>query len=206
MKSRSLFTGFLSIALAALMLVGCANQMEPAKKAIADIEAAISAAGPDAAQYIPDQLQAVTSQLADLKAKFDQKDYKGVIAAAPALLTEAQGLAGAAASAKEAAEAAKAAALEALGAEWTTLSAGLPAQVAAIESRVNILSKSKKLPANLDQATFESVKTGLADAKALWDQATAAQASGNVEAAVTAARQVKEKADAAMVALGMTAG
>jgi hypothetical protein len=180
--------------------------MEPAKKAIADVEAAIAAAGPDAAQYIPDQLQAVTGQLADLKAQFDKKDYKGVIAAAPALLTQAQSLAGAAASAREAAEAAKAAALEAMNAEWTTLSGTLPAAVAAIESRVNILSKSKKLPANLDAATFESVKTGLADAKTLWDQATAAQASGNVEAAVTAARQVKEKADAALVALGMTAG
>ena len=100
MKSRSLFTGFLSMALAALLLVACANQLEPAKKAIADVEAAIAAAGPDAAQYIPDQLQAVTGQLADLKAKFDKKDYKGVIAAAPALLTQAQGLAGAAATAR----------------------------------------------------------------------------------------------------------
>jgi len=206
MKSRSTITGFLTMVFAALLLAGCANQMEPAKKAIADIEAAISAAGPEASQYVPDQLGSVTQQLGDLKAKFDQKDYKGVIAAAPALLTQAQALAGAAASAKEAAEAAKAAALEALGAEWTTLSAALPAQVAAIESRVNILSKSKKLPANLDQATFDSVKAGLADAKTLWDEATAAQASGNVEAAVTAARQVKEKADAAMAALGMTAG
>ena len=203
MKSRSTFTGFLSMALAALLLVGCANQMEPAKKAIADIEAAIAVAGPDAAQYIPDQLQAVTGQLADLKAKFDQKDYKGIIAAAPALLTQAQGLAGAASSAKEAA---MAAALEAMNTEWATLSGTLPAAVAAIESRVNILSKSKKLPANLDATTFESVKTGLADAKSLWDQATAAQAAGNVEAAVTAARQVKEKSDAALAALGMTTG
>jgi hypothetical protein len=203
MKSRSIFTGFLSMALAALLLVGCANQMEPAKKAIADIEAAITAAGPDAAQYVPDQLQAVTSQLADLKAKFDQKDYKGIIAAAPVLLTQAQGLAGAASSAKEAA---MAAALAAMNAEWATLSGALPSAVAAIQSRVDILSKAKKLPSNLDATTFESVKTGLADAKSLWDQATAAQAAGNVEAAVTAARQVKEKADAALVALGMTAG
>jgi len=126
-----------------------------------------------------------------------------VIAAAPAVLSQAQGLAGVASSAKQAAEAA---ALEAMNAEWTSLSGTLPAAVAAIESRVNILSKSKKLPANLDQATFESVKTGLADAKSLWDQATAAQASGNVEAAVTAGRQVKEKTDAALAALGMTAG
>jgi hypothetical protein len=206
MKSRSLFTAFLSMAFAALMLAGCANQMEPAQKAIADIEAAITAAGPDASQYIPNELQAVTSQLADLKAKFDKKDYKGVLAAAPALLTQAQGLAGAAASARQAAEAARTAELETLNAEWTTLSGTLPAAVAAIESRVTILSKSKKLPANLDAATFESVQAGLADSKALWDQATAAQASGNIEGAVTAARQVKEKTDAALAALGMTAG
>jgi hypothetical protein len=203
MKLKSVFTGFLSLAMAAVLLAGCANQMEPAKKAITDIEAAVTAAGPDAAQYVPDQVQAVTGQVADLKMKFDQKDYKGVIAAAPALLAQAQGLAAAAASAKQAAQAA---ALEALKGEWTTLSASLPAAVAAIESRVNILSKSKKLPANLDAATFESVKTGLADAKTLWDQATAAQSAGNLEQAVTAARQVKEKADAALAALGMTAG
>jgi hypothetical protein len=206
MKLRSPFTTFLSMAFAALMLVGCANQMQPAQKAIADIEAAITAAGPDASQYIPDELQAVTGQLADLKAKFDQKDYKGVLAAAPALLTQAQGLAGSASSAMQAAEAARAAALEALNAEWTTLSGALPAAVAAIESRVNILSKSKKLPASLDAAAFESVQAGLADSKALWDQATAAQASGDVEGAVTAARQVKEKTDAALAALGMTTG
>jgi len=206
MKSQSLFTAFLSMAFAALMLAGCANQMEPAQKAIADIEAAITAAGPDASQYIPNELQAVTSQLADLKAKFDKKDYKGVLAAAPALLTQAQGLAGAAASARQAAEAARTAELETLNAEWTTLSGTLPAAVAAIESRVTILSKSKKLPANLDAATFESVQAGLADSKALWDQATAAQASGNIEGAVTAARQVKEKTDAALAALGMTTG
>ena len=111
MKLKSVSAGFLSLVMAAVMLAGCANQMEPAKKAIADIEAAVEAAGPDAAQYIPDQLQAVTSQISELKMKFDQKDYKAVMAASPALLTQAQGLAAAAGTAKQAAEAT---ALEAL--------------------------------------------------------------------------------------------
>jgi hypothetical protein len=203
MNLKSAFAGFLSLLMAAVLLAGCANQMEPARKAIADIEAAVAAAGPDAAQYIPDQLQAVTSQVASLKAKFDQKDYKGVLAAAPALLTQAQGLASAAASAKQAAEAA---ALEALNAEWRTLATDLPAQLAAVASRVEILSKSKKLPAGLDATSFDAVKTGTAEATTLWDQATAAQAAGNMEQAVTAARQVKGNLDAAMTALGMTAG
>ena len=203
MKLKSAFAGFVSLAMAAVLLAGCANQMEPAKKAIADIEAAVAAAGPDAAQYIPDQLEAVTSQIASLKAKFDQKDYKGVLAAAPALLTQAQGLAAAAGAAKEAA---MAAALEALNAEWGTLSADLPAQLAAVASRVEILAKSKKLPAGLDAATFDAARTGMDEATALWNEATAAQASGNMEQAVAAARQVKDKLNAAMAGLGMTGG
>ena len=93
----------------------------------------------------------MTSQVAGLKAKFDQKDYKGVLAAAPALLTQAQGLAAAAGAAKQAAEAA---ALEAMNGEWGTLSADIPAQLAAVTSRVDILSKSKKLPAGLDAASL----------------------------------------------------
>jgi hypothetical protein len=203
MKLKTVFAGFLSLAMAAVLLAGCANQMEPAKKAIADIEAAAEAAGPDAAKYIPDQLQAVTSQVTDLKMKFDQKDYKAVIAAAPAVLAQAQGLAAAAGTAKQAAEAA---ALEALNAEWGTLSTDLPAQLAAVTSRVAILSKSKKLPAGLDAATFDAAKTGAGEAATLWEQATAAQAAGNVEQAVTTGRQVKEKLDAAMTGLGMSAG
>jgi hypothetical protein len=203
MNLKSAFAGFLSLLMAAVLLAGCANQMEPARKAIADIEAAVAAAGPDAAQYIPDQLQAVTSQVASLKAKFDQKDYKGVLAAAPALLTQAQGLAAAAGTAKQAAEAA---ALEALNAEWGTLSADIPAQLAAVTSRVGILSKSKKLPAGLDAATFDAARSGADEATALWNQATAAQASGNLEQAVGAARQVKDKLNAAMAALGMSVG
>jgi hypothetical protein len=203
MKLKSAFAGFVSLVMAAVLLAGCANQMEPAKKAIADIEAAITAAGPDAAQYIPDQLQAVTSQVASLKAKFDQKDYKGVLAAAPALLTQAQGLSAAAGAAKEAAQAA---ALQAMNAEWGTLSADIPAQLTAVTSRVGILSKSKKLPAGLDAAAFDAARSGVDEATALWSQATAAQASGNMEQAVGAARQVKDKLNAAMAALGMSTG
>jgi hypothetical protein len=203
MKLKSMFAGFLSVVMAAVLLAGCANQMEPAKKAIADIEAAAEAAGPDAAQYIPDQLQAVTSQITDLKMKFDQKDYKAVMAAAPALLTQAQGLAAAAGTAKQAAEAAK---LEALNAEWGTLATDLPAQLAAVTSRVAILSKSKKLPAGLDAATFDAAKSGAGEAATLWEQATAAQAAGNVEQAVNTGRQVKDKLNAAMAGLGMSAG
>jgi hypothetical protein len=190
-----------------LALSGCANQIEPAKKAIADIEAAITAAGVDAQQYIPDDLKAVTDQLAGLKTKLEQKDYAGVIAAAPALLTEAQGLIAAKDAAMREVEAREAAAQQAaeqaLNADWEALSSTLPAAISAIDSRVNILKKSKKLPANVTKTTFDSAQADLADAKSLWDQASGAQAAGKLGDAVMAAQQAQGKADAALSSLGM---
>ena len=199
MKPTHWMRAFASIAVAVLVLAGCANQMEPAKKAIADIEAAVAAAGEDATKYIPDEVRAVQDKVANLKAQFDKKDYKGVLAAAPAVLAEAQGLAANAATKKGEA-------MDALNGEWNGLAASLPQALAAIQSRVDMLSKSKKLPAGVDKTTLESAKTGVAEANDLWSQATAAQTSGDVEQAVTLGRQVKEKTDALLSSLNMTAG
>ena len=193
-----------------IALAGCTNQMEPAKKAIAEIEAAVAAAGTDAQRYIPDDLKAVNDQLTALKAKFDQKDYAGVIAAAPALLAKAQSLVGAKAAAMEAAAAqeaaAKQAAEQAMQADWDALSATLPAAIAALDSRMEILAKSKTLPAGVTKAALESAQSNLADAKSLWTQATGAQTAGKLGDAVMAAREAKEKADAALASLGMAGG
>jgi hypothetical protein len=173
--------------------------MEPAQKAISDIEAAVAAAGDDATKYVPDEVRAVNDQVATLKAQFDKKDYKGVIAAAPAVLAKAQALVASAAAKKTES-------MDALNAEWGSLAASVPQAVAAIQSRVDILSKSKKLPAGMDKATLESTKTGLAEANTLWTHATAAQSSGDLEQSVGLARQTKEKADGLLAALGMTPG
>jgi hypothetical protein len=199
MNTIRLNTRFIALVLAAFVLAGCANKMAPAQKAIADIEAAVAAAGEDASKYIPDQVQAVNDQLANLKAMFDKKDYKGVLAAAPALLTQAQGLTSAAAAKKTEM-------MDMYAGEWSTLASSVPQAVAAIQSRVDILSKSKKLPAGMDAATLENVKTGLAEANSTWTQATQAQAAGDLEQAVTLAQQVKTRTDELLTTLGMTQG
>jgi len=182
--------GLLTVA-AALVLAACANQMEPAQAAIAGVDSAVTSAAGDAGKYAPEQLSAVQAKLADLKASFDKKDYQGVLSSAPAVLAEAQGLLATAALKKEEM-------MKALGTEWTGLAASLPQLVAAVKSRVDVLSKSHKPPAGVDLA---AAKSGLADATTMWGKAQAAFSSGNVEDAVNAAKEVKAKAEAAAAAL-----
>ncbi len=93
-------TRYAWIAVAALLLAACANQMEPAQRSISDIEAALSTAASEAAKYVPDQLTDVRRELGDLKATFDRQDYAGVLKAAPAVMERAQGLESSAAAKK----------------------------------------------------------------------------------------------------------
>lgn len=199
MKTRSLLTGLLALALAAVLIAGCADRMEPAGKAIAEVEAALAAAGSDATKYIPGKVRAVEAQIANLKTMFDQKDYKGVLAAAPAALAQAEAVAGDASAARQAA-------MEAHTAEWASLIATLPGALAAIDARVSILTQARKLPDGMTAEQLQSVQAGFSEASDLWARATTSHAVGELEQAVALGVAVKERADALLAALGMSTG
>ncbi len=188
----------LAVFAAGLALVACANQMEPAKKLLADISAAVTAAGADAQQYVPEQVAAVNQKLGDLKTAFDKQDYKAVIAGAPAVLADAKALA-------EAAAAKKKQVLEALGAQWTQLAAELPQSVSAIEAKLATLAKTRKLPAGITKDGVDSAKAGLAEAKSAWETAKTAFGAGNLQAALDQAKGVKAKLEEASAKLGIGA-
>lgn len=196
MKLKFARAAFLSLALTAVLLAGCADQMEPAKKAISDIEAAVAAAGHEAVRYIPDDVKVVKDQIADLKKKFDKKDYKGVIDAAPAVLARAQALAPAAAAKKAEAQAG-------LQGRWNELSTSVPAVLAALESR---LAEASTMPGSVDAATLELAKQAAANGKSLWAKANEEQAAGRLDGAVGIGTYVKDRADAALAKLGAPGG
>jgi len=183
------------ISIAGIMLAACASQKEPAQKLITDIETTVTAASTDAAKYVPDQLTDVQAKLADLKASFDKQDYAAVVTGGPAVLSAAQGLAAAAAAKKDEV-------MKALNDQWTALSGSLPGEVTSIQARIDLLSKksSKKMAKGID---LDAAKGSMADVTSTWSKAQAAFASGNLDEAVTTAKDVKSKADALMATLKM---
>jgi hypothetical protein len=182
----------LLIVVAAVVAVGCANQKAPAEAAIASAETAFAAVQAEADKYVPDQSKAITDAITSAKDAVTKGDYQAALTTAQGLPAKISEL-GTAIAAKK----------TALTATWTTLSSALPGVVQAIESRVGILSKSKKLPAGLDQAKFDSAKAGLASMTSAWGDATSAFGAGNLTDAIAKGESVKAKATEVLGLLNM---
>lgn len=196
MKKQSVW---LLATLAAVLVVGCANQKAPAEQAVAGAETALAAVRDDAQKYVPDQLQAVDSQLAALKDSLTKGDYKTVLTGAPTLNSAISSLKDAADAKKADAEAALAKAKDA----WGPLSAEVPRMVEAIQSRITALSKSHHLPKGVTKDGLAAAKSGVDSLKSMWSDASNASASGDFTTAVSKAEAVKDKAAEIMKSLGM---
>jgi len=85
---------------------------------------------------------------------------------------------------------------------WEGQSQLLPNMIASIKSRVDVLTKSRKLPANLDKEKFEGAKNGLAEIEKAWGEASSAFKEGGLADALAKAKSVKEKAVEIMTTLG----
>lgn len=179
-------------ATALMLLSACASDKGPAEQAVKAAEAAVAEVRGEAAKWAPDQVRALEASLTAVKDKFAKGDYKAVLAEAPAISSRTKEVAAAAAAKK--AELTK---------SWDEMNAGLPKMMAAVKSRVDILSQSKKLPATVSKEKFEAAKAGLADATKGWEEASAAYAKGEVANAVARADGVKKRTVEALEALGM---
>lgn len=183
----------------ATTLGACGGQKEPAQKAVADAEAAISALRSDAAKLAPDDLSALDESLVGLKADFERQDYQAVIAASPVLMTRV-GAVQETISARKAEQVAHAAQLTE---SWNTLSAEVPEMVDAVNARVESLVRTKKLPTGMNTASFESTRAAATDMTQTWQKALGAFANDNMDEAVGSAQAAKHKGAEVMNTLGM---
>jgi hypothetical protein len=177
-----------------VLVAGCASQKAPAEAALKVADDAFAAIKAEAANYVPDQAKGVEDAIAAARDQFAKNDFAAALTSAQAIPAKIDELKTAVAAKKNE-----------LTATWNSLSEGLPGMVQAIQSRVDILSKSRRLPKGLDQATFDGAKADLVTATTTWTDATSAFSAGNLMAAVTKAQEVKAKAAEIMTALGMQA-
>jgi hypothetical protein len=175
-----------------IALLSCSAAKAPAEAAIKAAEDALAAARPEAAKFVPDQLKGIEATLAAAKDNFQKGEYQQALTGAQDLAAKVKDLA-AAASAKK----------DELTKSWQDMSGGLPGMVGAISKRVEILSKSRQLPAGLTKDKFESAKTTLATVTQTWTEASDAFNAGNLVDAVSKAMSVKEKSVEIMNTLGM---
>ena len=193
---------WLLAALAAALVMSCANQKAPAEQAVAVAEAALAAVRDSAQKYAPDQLQAVEDQLKGLKDSLAKGDYKAVLTGAPTVNSAINSLKDAAEAKKADADAASARAKDA----WGPVSADVPMMIEAIAKRVDSLSKSHRLPKGVTKQGLAAAKSGLDSLKSQWTEATSAATSGDYTTAMLKAEGVKTKAAETMRSLGMSSG
>ena len=196
MKKHSVF---LLAALAAVLLVACNTQKGPAEQAVASAQAALAAVRDDAQKYAPEQLGGVEAKLSNMQGAFQQGNYAGVLAAAPAVTAAIAGMKDAIVAKKAEAEQALAKAKD----DWGPASAAVPKMVDEIAKRVETLSKTKKLPKGVTKEAVAAAKTGLDSLKSTWSDASNAASSGDYTTAMAKAQSVKDKAADMMKSLGM---
>jgi PBP1b-binding outer membrane lipoprotein LpoB len=190
------------VTLAAVVIAGCENQRAPAQQAVAAAETALTNVRDAATHYAPDQLQAVDAQLASAKDSLAKGDYKGVLAAMPALNTAIKTLGDTATAKQQEADAANDKAKDA----WGPMSTDVPKMVDAISSRVDILSKSHHLPKGVTKDSLASAKSAVDSMKSTWGAASSAATSGDYATAVSKGQGVRDQASQVMQSLGMTSG
>ena len=167
----------------ALMFSACGKAKEEADAALKAAEKAISEVKADAAKFVPDQLKGLEAALNSAKEKFNKGDYKEALAEAQAIPAKAKQIT-AAANAKK----------EELTKAWANLSQEVPKLIEAIKSRIDIISKSKRLPKKITKGKIEEAKSGLDTILKSWAQAEESFKGGNVADAVAKANPSKEKA------------
>ena len=187
-------------ALAALVfLAGGCSQKDPAAEAIDAAEGALESVYEDAQKYVPERYAEVKAELETARKAFDEERYADAIAAVKDVPAHAEELARISVEAKQKR-------LAELNAEWTQLSGSLPGIVAGIETRLGELGKMRKLPKGMDKQLLNEANAAFGSARGAWDEASAAFAAGDLDSAVTKARDVESMAQDLMARLGMQAG
>jgi uncharacterized protein YoxC len=182
----------------ALLLLGCAlgavscSGKSAATAAVATAQTAFDAVKDQAMKVMPEETQKLSDAITTAKTNIDQGKIQEAMEAAKALPEQVKQLADDAAKKKDE-----------LTASWNAASAELPKAVEAVEQKVDVLSKTHKLPHGMDAAAFAGIKESLGTMKQTWADAQAQFQSGNLADAMSKVGTLKQSLSSAMTTLGL---
>ena len=175
------------------MLAACANQKEPAEKAVAQVESSLAEFRADAEKYAAGRAQAVDASVQPLKENLAQARITSeVVTGAPVGGLRGHRAQGTVAKAK--ADSGSHHGRGPGGMDRTQRQA-CRHMVEELQARVDQLAKTRKLPKGVDKAGFEAIKTNFESLKTDWTEAGSEFASGQAADAVRKARGAKAKAE-----------
>jgi hypothetical protein len=183
--------------LAGLVILACSPMKEPAEAALADANAALQKVAPDGLKYAPTEFATVSEQVATMKAAFDKQDYQTVLNMVSRLAPNLKLLAGTIANKKSEA-------VIALKEQWAVMSRDVPASIAAVETRIGELSKTRKLPKGVSNDALASAGAAVDAAKHSWSDSLRARTAGKIDDAVANGKAAAETLSGVMASLGMT--
>lgn len=174
----------------AFMLSACGKAKEEADVALKAAEKAINDVKTDAAKFVPDQVKSLEAALNSAREKFNKGDYKAALTEAQAIPAKAKEIAAKVHEVLAAANAKK----EEQNKAWANLSQEVPKMIEAIKSRMDIISKSKKLPKKVTKEKVAGAKAELDAILKGWPQVEESFKAGNVEEAIAKGNSFKDKA------------
>jgi hypothetical protein len=192
MKSKMYLVLLLVVAVS-LCLTSCgAGKKASATAAIKAAEDAYNVVKDELAKYVPEEAKKVEDAIAAAKESLNKKKFDEAIAAVKEIPQKITELTATAKTKKDE-----------MIMSWAAMSKGTPEMLDAIKGKLDAISKVKKLPAGMDKAKLDGVKSDYEAAVTMWNEAKAASDAGNVADAVAKGKAVEEKAAGIMTTLGM---
>ena len=184
-----------ALAVVCAAALACDHGKAPAEAAMKRADDAVHGARAEAERLVPDDFQSLSDALNVARDQLARGDYEAALASAASIQQKARDVLARARAKKDE-----------LTRTWNDLAGSVPKMVEAAESRVAVLSQSRKHPKGVDPGQLAAANESLALATSSWDEAQGAFQAGRWNHAISRGRAAKDKASTALTALGMSGG
>ncbi len=175
-----------------LLGASCAGAQGMAEAAITSADQAEAAVGPEVSKVMPDQMNQLTEAIASARASLEAGEYQAALDGVKGVPAEAQRLA-----AEVPAKTAE------LTQAWNDLAPAMARNMAAVQSKIDEATRTRRMPRGMDAAGLENLKSSMSSMAAEWSTASTAFQSGNLAQAMAKATELKAMVSQAMASMGM---